>query len=86
MILNLLGLLPISLVLQGIYGLQITTTTRQSINGIGASGAWWVNDVALFPMEVRQNVSELLLNQSHGTPVVTHYILALILTTCMQSV
>ena len=57
----------LSLILPGAYGAQITTTTRQSINGIGASGAWWVNDVALFPAEVRQNISELLLNQTWGT-------------------
>ncbi|EPT00682.1 hypothetical protein FOMPIDRAFT_113961 [Fomitopsis schrenkii] len=62
--LNLLGLVyPLLL---GAYGAEITTTTRQSINGIGASGAWWVNDVALFPAEVRQNISELLLDQTWG--------------------
>ncbi|EPT00649.1 hypothetical protein FOMPIDRAFT_6919, partial [Fomitopsis schrenkii] len=44
----------------------ITTTTRQTIHGVGASGAWWVNDLALYPDEVRQNVSELLLNQTTG--------------------
>ncbi|EIN11177.1 glycoside hydrolase [Punctularia strigosozonata HHB-11173 SS5] len=47
-------------------GAQITTTTRQTINGIGASGAWWPNDLALFPSEVRQNISQLLLNQTSG--------------------
>ncbi|KZT65048.1 glycoside hydrolase family 30 protein [Daedalea quercina L-15889] len=52
--------------LSGAYAAQITTTTRQSIHGIGASGAWWVNDIALFPAEVRQNISDLLLNQSWG--------------------
>ena len=56
----------VSLILPGAYGAQVTTTTRQSIHGIGASGAWWVNDVASFPAEVRQNISELLLNQTWG--------------------
>lgn len=56
----------VSLILPGAYGAQVTTTTRQSIHGIGASGAWWVNDVAAFPAEVRQNISELLLNQTWG--------------------
>lgn len=50
----------------GTYSAQITTTTRQTINGIGASGAWWVNDIALFPQTVRQNLSDLLLNQTSG--------------------
>ncbi|TFY62119.1 hypothetical protein EVJ58_g4069 [Rhodofomes roseus] len=58
------GLCVAPLMLSGAYTAQITTTTRESINGIGASGAWWVNDVALFPAEVRQNISELLLNQN----------------------
>jgi hypothetical protein len=40
----------------------ITGTTLQTINGIGASGAWWVNDLALFPAAVRQNMSDLLLS------------------------
>lgn len=56
----------IFLLLSGVYGVQITTTTRQTIHGVGASGAWWVNDLALYPDEVRQNVSELLLNQTTG--------------------
>ncbi|KAH9839822.1 O-glycosyl hydrolase family 30-domain-containing protein [Rhodofomes roseus] len=60
------GLCVAPLMLSGAYTAQITTTTRESINGIGASGAWWVNDVALFPAEVRQNISELLLNQNSG--------------------
>ena len=44
----------------------ITTTNLQTINGIGASGAWWVNDIAKFPSSVQQNVSNLLLNQNTG--------------------
>jgi hypothetical protein len=55
-----------ALSLQVVHGAQITTTTRQTINGIGASGAWWPNDIALFPSEVRQNISQLLLNQTTG--------------------
>ncbi|KAH9926870.1 uncharacterized protein B0H18DRAFT_818862, partial [Fomitopsis serialis] len=41
-----------------------TSTTRQTIHGVGASGAWWTLDLALFPDDVRQNVSNLLLNQN----------------------
>ncbi|KAH9843739.1 glycoside hydrolase [Rhodofomes roseus] len=56
----------VSLLLPGVRGVQITTTTRQTIHGVGASGAWWVNDLALYPDDVRQNVSDLLLNQTTG--------------------
>ncbi|KAI0032076.1 glycoside hydrolase [Vararia minispora EC-137] len=42
----------------------ITGTTLQTIDGIGASGAWWVNDIANFPASVRQNLSDLLLSPS----------------------
>ncbi|KZV63074.1 glycoside hydrolase family 30 protein [Peniophora sp. CONT] len=50
----------------GAYAATISTTPLQTVNGFGASGAWWVKDLALFPAEVRQNVSELLLNQTSG--------------------
>ena len=56
----------ISLCLTGALGVQITSTTRQTVHGVGASGAWWVNDLALYPDQVRQNVSDLLLNQTTG--------------------
>ena len=52
----------------GAYAATISTTPLQTVNGFGASGAWWVKDLALFPAEVRQNVSELLLNQTSGAP------------------
>ena len=58
----------VALAILGAHGtsVQITTTTRQTIHGIGASGAWWVNDLALYPEIVRQNVSNLLLDQTNG--------------------
>ncbi|KAI0713099.1 glycoside hydrolase [Fomitopsis betulina] len=56
------------ILLSGVHctSVQITTTTRQTIHGVGASGAWWVNDLALYPDDVRQNVSNLLLDQTNG--------------------
>ena len=54
------------LCISGVLGVQITTTTRQTVHGVGASGAWWVNDLALYPDQVRQNVSDLLLDQTSG--------------------
>lgn len=54
------------LCISGVLGVQITATTRQTVHGIGASGAWWVNDLALYPDQVRQNVSDLLLDQTSG--------------------
>ena len=59
----------VALAILGAHGtstVQITTTTRQTIHGIGASGAWWVNDFALYPESIRQNVSNLLLDQTNG--------------------
>lgn len=51
----------------GAYAATISSTPLQTVNGFGASGAWWVEDLSLFPAEVRQNVSDLLLNQETGT-------------------
>ncbi|VDB83135.1 unnamed protein product [Peniophora sp. CBMAI 1063] len=48
------------------HAATITNTNLQTVNGIGASGAWWVNDIAKFPTSVQQNVSDLLLNQNTG--------------------
>ena len=48
------------------YAATVTNTNLQTINGIGASGAWWVNDLAQFPSSVQQNVSNLLLSQTSG--------------------
>ena len=63
---SLRTLTAVSLYLLGAFGVQITTTTRQTVHGVGVSGAWWVNDLALYPDQVRQNVSDLLLNQTTG--------------------
>ena len=38
----------------------ISSTASQTINGIGASGAWWPLDIHNFPDEVKNNVSDLL--------------------------
>ena len=58
----------VALAIVGVQGtnVQIKTTTRQTIHGVGASGAWWVNDLALYPEDIRQNVSSLLLDQTNG--------------------
>ncbi|KZV74987.1 glycoside hydrolase family 30 protein [Peniophora sp. CONT] len=48
------------------HAATITTTNLQTVNGIGASGAWWVNDIAKFPSSVQQNISNLLLSQTSG--------------------
>ncbi|KAI0035872.1 glycoside hydrolase [Vararia minispora EC-137] len=52
------------LLLAWVQAATITSNTMQPVRGIGASGAWWVNDLALFPAEVRQQVSDMLLNQT----------------------
>lgn len=42
----------------------MSSTPGQVINGIGASGAWWPNDVFNFPESVREQVAELLFGPS----------------------
>ncbi|EKM52669.1 glycoside hydrolase family 30 protein [Phanerochaete carnosa HHB-10118-sp] len=42
----------------------VSTTPSQVVNGIGASGAWWPNDVFNFPESVREQVAELLFGPS----------------------
>lgn len=49
-----------------VYAATISTTTRQTINGIGASGAWWTKDLDLMPQDVRSNVARLLFDQNSG--------------------
>ena len=75
-------------VVLGVQGtnVQITTTTRQTIHGVGASGAWWVNDLALYPEDVRQNVSNLLLDQTNGRVITMFNLVAHLLSSvvCMQ--
>ncbi|KII92099.1 glycoside hydrolase family 30 protein [Plicaturopsis crispa FD-325 SS-3] len=46
--------------------LTVQSELRQAVHGFGASGAWWPNDLALFPDDVRANVSQLLFNQTAG--------------------
>lgn len=43
---------------------RISTTPAQTIQNIGASGAWWVNDLARFSPAVQQRVAELLFSPS----------------------
>ncbi|EKM52635.1 glycoside hydrolase family 30 protein [Phanerochaete carnosa HHB-10118-sp] len=46
------------------FGFTVSSTPGQVINGIGASGAWWPNDVFNFPESVREQVAELLFGPS----------------------
>ncbi|MFD8496682.1 glycoside hydrolase [Amycolatopsis sp. NPDC059657] len=39
---------------------EVSSTPAQTIQNIGASGAWWVNDLARFSPATRQRVAELL--------------------------
>lgn len=43
---------------------SVSSTPGQAINGIGASGAWWPNDLFKFPESVREQVAELLFSPS----------------------
>ncbi|KAI0630269.1 glycoside hydrolase [Trametes polyzona] len=42
----------------------VSSSPSQAISGIGASGAWWPNDLFKFPEDVREQVAELLFGQS----------------------
>src|SRR5689334_8080456 len=39
---------------------EVSGTPAQSVQGFGASGAWWVNDLANFAPAVQQRVGDLL--------------------------
>lgn len=39
---------------------EVSATPAQSVQGFGASGAWWVNDLANFAPAVQQRVGDLL--------------------------
>ncbi|PRY37907.1 glycoside hydrolase [Umezawaea tangerina] len=39
---------------------QVSSSPAQTIDNIGASGAWWVNDLARFSATTRQRVADLL--------------------------
>lgn len=39
---------------------MVSQTPAQTIKGIGASGAWWPNDLFRFPENVRQQAARLL--------------------------
>ncbi|KAI0649922.1 glycoside hydrolase [Trametes meyenii] len=43
---------------------SVSSTPGQVINGVGASGAWWPNDVFQFPASVREQAAELLFGPS----------------------
>jgi O-glycosyl hydrolase len=43
---------------------QVSSTPAQTIQNIGASGAWWVNDLARFSAANQQRVAELLFSSS----------------------
>ena len=42
-----------------------STAPAQTINGFGASGAWWPNDLVHFPDDVKKNVADMLFSE-HG--------------------
>jgi O-glycosyl hydrolase len=44
----------------GLAVARVDATARQTIEGFGASGAWWPIDVAAFPPAVRQKVADML--------------------------
>ncbi|TFK87353.1 glycoside hydrolase family 30 protein [Polyporus arcularius HHB13444] len=59
----------LALVLLGIHytttsAFSVSSTPGQTMNGIGASGAWWPNDVFKFPDNVREQVAQLLFSSS----------------------
>lgn len=43
---------------------QVSSTAAQTIQNIGASGAWWVNDLTRFAPATQQRVAELLFGPS----------------------
>lgn len=43
---------------------QVSSSPAQSIQNIGASGAWWVNDLVHFSPAIRQQVAQLLFSPS----------------------
>ncbi|EPQ52705.1 hypothetical protein GLOTRDRAFT_46629 [Gloeophyllum trabeum ATCC 11539] len=53
-------------VLGAVSSAVITNTTGQTIQGIGASGAWWPNDLYFFPESSRQEIARLLFDPDIG--------------------
>ncbi|MFI5593784.1 hypothetical protein ACIA5G_52805 [Amycolatopsis sp. NPDC051758] len=43
---------------------EVSSTPAPTIQNIGASGAWWVNDLARFAPATQQRVAELLFGPS----------------------
>lgn len=43
---------------------HVSTSPAQAINGIGASGAWWPNDLIKFPENIREQVAKQLFDSS----------------------
>ena len=44
--------------------MTISSSPSQAIHGIGASGAWWPNDLINYPEDVREQAAELLFGSS----------------------
>jgi O-glycosyl hydrolase len=42
---------------------QVLDAPAQTINGFGASGAWWPNDLVHFPADVKKNVADMLFSE-----------------------
>ncbi|KAI0353232.1 glycoside hydrolase [Trametes cingulata] len=59
-----LPLLILGLHCAAVQSFLVSSTPSQTINGIGASGAWWPNDVFNFPENIREQVAELLFGSS----------------------
>ncbi|EIW53353.1 glycoside hydrolase [Trametes versicolor FP-101664 SS1] len=60
----LISLVALSLHCAATLAFSVSSSPSQTVNGIGASGAWWPNDVFQFPDSVREQVAELLFGQS----------------------
>jgi O-glycosyl hydrolase len=43
---------------------RVSPKAAQVVEGFGASGAWWPNDLALFPPRVQQRVAQMLFSSS----------------------
>src|ERR1700682_4000255 len=47
----------------GAVTVSVSPTTAQTMQGFGASGAWWPNDLVSFPRTVQEKVADLLFSK-----------------------
>lgn len=59
-----LSAFPVSAALAASSAPALVTTRAQTIDGFGASGAWWVNDLASFSSSAKSQVAEALFGTS----------------------